>query len=210
MDASIPAYLGLGANVGDGRRTLERAVGSLRALPEADLLGVSRLYRTRPVGPVAQADYWNAVIALRLPFAGDAASAALELLAELKRVERQHGRQARQRWGPRELDIDLLLFGDHSIDVERPVATRSEDPARQGTQWLVVPHPEAERRLFVLAPLADLAPGLVPPGWRRSVAAARDRALQADRDDAVTAVGTWDPMRNAWTTDPSDGSGADP
>jgi 2-amino-4-hydroxy-6-hydroxymethyldihydropteridine diphosphokinase len=198
MEGSITVYLGLGANVGDGRRSLERAVGDLRSLPGASLVGVSRLYRTRPVGPVVQAAFWNAVIALRWPFAGDAPSAALGLLAELKRLERAHGRRARRRWGPRELDVDLRLFGDHSIHVERSDAARSEDPARAGAQWLVVPHPEAERRLFVLAPLADLASDLVPPGWRESVAMARDRARQAEGDDAVVAVATWDPARAAW------------
>jgi 2-amino-4-hydroxy-6-hydroxymethyldihydropteridine diphosphokinase len=198
MEDSITVYLGLGANVGDGRRALERAVDSLRTLPGAGLEGVSRLYRTRPVGPVTQADYWNAVVALRMPDAGDAPSAALALLAELKRIEREHGRRARQRWGPRELDVDLLLFGGHKIQVKRSDAARSPESAGDGAQWLVVPHPEAEQRLFVLAPLADLAPELEPPGWGRSVAAARDRALEAEGTDAVTVVGTWDPPTNAW------------
>ena len=151
---------------------------------------------------MAQADFWNAVVALRVPFDGDAEGEALNLLGVLKRLERQLGRKARVRWGPRELDVDLLLFGDHLIDAQRPERTRSEHPSKEGPQWLVVPHPEAERRLFVLAPLADLAPDLVPPGWQGSVAAARDRAIAAEGADAVTPVGTWDPVRDAWVDTP--------
>lgn len=198
MDAATTVYLGLGANVGDGRRSLERAVAALQALPGAALVGASRLYRTRPVGPVAQGDFWNAVVALRLPLEGDPTSAALELLGELKRIEQELGRVERERWGPREVDIDLLLFGPHAARVQRPGPARSEDPTRAGRQWLVVPHPEAKRRLFVLAPLADLAPDLVPPGWGLSVAAARHRAAAAEGDGAVSVVGIWDPAKSAW------------
>ena len=95
------------------------------------------------------------------------------LLIALKGIERAMGRQERERWGPRELDLDLLLFGTHRLSVERDAAARSDDSARGGAQWLEVPHPAAAGRLFVLAPLAELAPDVVPPGWGESVAEAR-------------------------------------
>jgi 2-amino-4-hydroxy-6-hydroxymethyldihydropteridine diphosphokinase len=121
--------------------------------------------------------------------------AAVALLVELKRLERAFGRRPRERWGPRELDLDLLVFGRHRIGVERPAAGVSvdlgRDPSKAG-RLLVVPHPEAEERLFVLAPLADLAPGLVPPGWRATVETARRRRVAIEGADAVRPVAGWD------------------
>ena len=103
-----------------------------------------------------------------------------------------------ERWGPRELDLDLLLFGDEAIHEARPVAARRDDDAANARQWLEVPHPEASRRLFVLAPLAELAPGLRPPGWYVTVAEARDRALVAEGAAAVRVVGAWDATAQRW------------
>ncbi len=109
------------------------------------------------------------------------------------------GARPRERWGPRELDLDLLVFGRHALRVERPPAARSEDPAKPGVQWLQVPHASARERLFVLAPLADLAPGLRPPGWGETVASARARAEEREGRDAVRAIATWDGRRGGWT-----------
>jgi 2-amino-4-hydroxy-6-hydroxymethyldihydropteridine diphosphokinase len=184
----VLAYVGLGANVGDPRGTLRAAVAALGALPGATLVGVSRLYVTRPVGVVDQPDFLNAVVALDVPVGSDPETGALALLAALKGIERAFGRQVRERWGPREVDLDLLLFGDHDIHVERSPDARSD--ARIGVQWLDVPHVRARGRLFVLAPLADLAPDLVPAGWSEAVAAARDR-LAADDPGAVRPLGAW-------------------
>lgn len=192
------AFIGLGANVGAPQDQMERAVAALAALPEARLEGVSRLYRTRPVGPVAQPDFLNAVVGLRVPRGTAPEAGAMALLGALKRLEGTIGRVERERWGPREVDLDLLLFGPHRLRVERQAGARSRDPARAGVQWLEVPHPAASHRLFVLAPLADLAPDLVPPGWDLRVAAARDRAAAAEGPDAVAAVGAWDPLARAW------------
>ena len=143
------------------------------------LRGVSRLYATEPVGVTDQPEFRNAVVALDVPAGPDPATGASALLVALKGLERAFGRQERERWGPREVDLDLLVFGRHRVDVERPPAGRSEDPAKAALP-LVVPHVEARHRLFVLAPLSDLAPGLVPPGWGETVAtaAARQRALE--------------------------------
>jgi len=106
-------------------------------------------------------------------------------------LEREFGRRRRRRWGPRELDLDLLVFGRWSGSVPRFPGTESLDPAKQGLA-LTVPHPEAHRRLFVLAPLADLAPGLAPPGWGETVAMAAARQRTEEGEDAVRPVARWD------------------
>jgi 2-amino-4-hydroxy-6-hydroxymethyldihydropteridine diphosphokinase len=197
-DRRVRAYVGLGANVGDARTTLVRAVRALEALPGARVRGVSRLYVTRPVGVLDQPDFHNAVVALDVPLGSSPETGALALLVALKRLEAAFGRQGRGRWGPRELDLDLLVFGRHPIHVERPDAARSADPARTGVQWLEVPHASAQARLFVLAPLADLVPGLVPPGWPASVATLRDRLLRSEPPDAIRAVGAWRSLAEGW------------
>jgi 2-amino-4-hydroxy-6-hydroxymethyldihydropteridine diphosphokinase len=194
----VRAYLGLGANLGQAERTLTGAVRALEALPGLRLSGVSRLYRTRPVGVLDQPDFLNAVVAVDVPAGPDPATGALALLIALKELELAFGRGAGQRWGPRELDLDLLVFGRHRLRVERPDPGRSEDPARSGVQWLEVPHPAARERLFVLAPLADLAPRLGPPGWGETVESARRRQEEVEGPEAVRAVATWDPMTRAW------------
>lgn len=192
------AAIGLGANMGSARATLEAAVAALRALPGVRLEGVSRLYRTRPVGPVSQAEFWNAVVTLIVPAGPRPAEGAMALLVALKGLEHAFGRQERQRWGPRELDLDLLLFGEHRLRVERSPGARSDDPARRGAQWLEVPHPLAEQRAFVLAPLADVLPDLEPPGWRSSVRAAWEAARAQEGEDAVRPVAGWDEDARRW------------
>lgn len=200
-ERTVRAYIGLGANVGDARATLAWAVTALATLPGVRLVGVSRLYVTAPVGVTDQPDFHNAVVALDVPAGLDPVQGALTLLASLKELERQSGRQERQRWGPRELDLDLLIFGRARIAVERPPEARSSgadaDPAK-ATKLLVVPHPEAHERLFVLAPLADLAPGLVPPGWGETVASARRRREAVEGPDAVRPIGSWDDRTGGW------------
>lgn len=198
MEQHVLAWIGLGANVGAPREALEGAVSALSMLPASALAGVSRLYRTRPVGPVAQGDFLNAVVGLRVPAGATPEDGAMALLIALKGLERAMGRIERERWGPREIDLDLLLFGDARVRVERSAAARSPDPARGRTQWLEVPHPAAVERLFVLAPLADLAPQLEPPGWGLSVAQAHERALALEGADAVEVVAEWDYRSGRW------------
>jgi 2-amino-4-hydroxy-6-hydroxymethyldihydropteridine diphosphokinase len=187
----VRAYVGLGANVGDPAGTLAAAVRALVALPGVRLRGVSRLYATDPVGVLAQPEFRNAVVALEVPAVRSGGTGASALLVALKGLERAFGRQARERWGPREVDLDLLVFGRHRVEVERPLAGRSQDPAKA---WLplTVPHREAQHRLFVLAPLSDLAPGLVPPGWGETVASATARQRSVEGADAVRPIATWD------------------
>lgn len=184
----VRAYVGLGANVGDARRTLADAVAALAALPSTRLRGISRFYRTTPVGVTDQPDFLNAVAALDVPAGDDPAAGATALLVQLKDLEREFGRRQRRRWGPRELDLDLLLFGRARLAIERPPQaaplSSAVDPGA-ATRLLEVPHPSMAERLFVLQPLTDLVPGLVPPGWHETIrtAAARRRAIEGE--DAV-------------------------
>lgn len=196
----VRAYIGLGSNVGDARATLEAAVAALGRLPGARLAGVSRLYRTKPVGVVDQPEFLNAVVALDVPAGPDPERAALDLLVALKELERVFGRQARERWGPRELDLDLLVFGRHRISVERPADAIPRSAARDpgaAARRLEVPHRSMHERLFVLAPLADLAPRLVPPGWRETVGTAGRRRARVEGEQAAAAIGSW--SRDRWT-----------
>jgi 2-amino-4-hydroxy-6-hydroxymethyldihydropteridine diphosphokinase len=157
------AFVGLGANLGEAARTLREALCELDALPDTRLLRASRLYRTPAWGVEAQPDFINAVAQL------DTALDPRELLDALLALERAHGRdRAREsRWGPRTLDLDLLLYGDRHID----------EPG------LRVPHPHLHERGFVLLPLAEIAPDLVVPGAGRVSTLAA--AMAADGIEAI-------------------------
>jgi 2-amino-4-hydroxy-6-hydroxymethyldihydropteridine diphosphokinase len=194
---TVRAYIGLGANVGDARATLTAAVGALAELPGAKIAGVSRLYVTAPVGVTDQPDFQNAVVGVDLPPRAGPNTGPIALLLALKSIERFLGRQDRFRHGPRELDLDVLIYGGERMAVERPEAGLSPDPAK-ATRLLEVPHPEAGRRLFVLAPLADLAPDLVPPGWPESVEQTRARRESIEGASAVRAVASWDAGSGRW------------
>jgi 2-amino-4-hydroxy-6-hydroxymethyldihydropteridine diphosphokinase len=197
----VRAYVGLGANLGEPEATLAEAVSALAALPGVRLRGVSRLYATAPVGVTDQPEFRNAAVALDVPAGPDPATGATDLLVRLKDLERAFGRRRRRRWGPRELDLDLLVFGRAKIAVDRPPEGRSidvdSDPAK-AARLLEVPHRDAAERLFVLAPLADLAPRLVPPGWHTTVETRRRAREAIDGPDAVRPVGAWDPARGRW------------
>ena len=143
--ASQPrVYIGLGSNLGDRRANLEAAVEALAREPGVRVLRRSSLYETEPVGVADQPWFLNAALEI------EAELAPGELLGTLKRIERQLGRRPGRRWGERLIDLDLLLYG------EQPVAEPD----------LIVPHPEMWRRLFVLMPLAELAPDLRAPDGR--------------------------------------------
>ena len=138
------AFLGLGSNLGDRRRYLRQAVA---ALP--DVVAVSPVYETEPVGgPPDQGPHLNLVVEL------ETGSSPRELLELAARLEEAAGRVRAERWGPRTLDVDVLLVGDLTVD----------EPD------LVIPHPRMWERRFVVAPLADLAPELVPERWEDRVA----------------------------------------
>jgi 2-amino-4-hydroxy-6-hydroxymethyldihydropteridine diphosphokinase len=136
------AYLGLGSNLGDRLAHLQRAIDALAARDDVALLAVSPVYETEPVGGPEQAEYLNAVVEL------ETALGARELLGIGQRLEADARRVRTERWGPRTLDVDVLLVGDEQV----------HEPD------LDVPHPRMWERDFVLAPLADLAPDLVARG----------------------------------------------
>ena len=131
------AYIGVGANLGDREATIRAA---LAALP--GVVGVSQLRETDPVGVVDQPPFLNGAVAVETDFS------PRELLDALLAVERELGRERRERWGPRTIDLDLLLYGDETID----------EPG------LTVPHPRLHERRFALEPLLDLDPELAIPG----------------------------------------------
>lgn len=193
----VRAYVGLGANLGDATGTIARGIRALAALPGVRPHAVSRLYVTQPVGVVDQPMFRNAVLALDVPAGPDAATGATALLIALKQLERALGRQERERWGPRELDLDLLVFGRVRLSLDRPPAGMSLDPGK-ADRLLVVPHPQAPDRLFVLAPLADVAAGLVPPGWPETVGTAARRRAAIEGPAAVRPVATWDADHETW------------
>jgi len=130
------AYLGIGSNLGDRLAHLRLAVDSLVREPGIHVVAVSPVYETAPVGGPEQDDYLNAVVAL------DTALDARALLEIAQRIEASAHRVRRERWGPRTLDVDVLLVGDDRVD----------EPDLQ------VPHPRLTARAFVLVPLADVAP----------------------------------------------------
>jgi 2-amino-4-hydroxy-6-hydroxymethyldihydropteridine diphosphokinase len=180
--------------VGKPRVTLTNAVRALAALPGARLRAVSHLYRTRPVGVTHQPDFLNAVAALDVPAGRDPETGALAFLASLKGLERALGRRPTERWGPREVDLDLLVFGRHAVNIARPDG-----------RWLEVPD-----RLFVLAPLADLAAGLRPPSWDESVGQARQRREQVEGAGAVSRLAAWDAPRFRWREEAGQAGADDP
>ena len=138
-------YIGLGSNLAEPRRQLEAALAALGRLPHCQLVAVSSLYASDPLGPRDQPRYVNAAAAL------DCELAPLELLDALQAIELEQGRERKaERWGPRTLDLDILLFGDLQLDEER----------------LTVPHYHMHARAFVLYPLAEIAPDLRLPDGR--------------------------------------------
>jgi 2-amino-4-hydroxy-6-hydroxymethyldihydropteridine diphosphokinase len=137
-----PAYIGIGSNLNDPSRQIRSALELLDAIPGSRLVSRSSLYHSAPFGPVEQPDFVNAVARLHTSLGARA------LLGHLQRIEQLQGREPGVRWGPRVLDLDLLVFGDQQI----------AEPN------LTVPHAGIAERNFVLLPLREVAPELVIPG----------------------------------------------
>jgi 2-amino-4-hydroxy-6-hydroxymethyldihydropteridine diphosphokinase len=149
----LPAYAGVGSNLAQPADQVTRALRALASLPGTILVVSSPMYRTQPLGEVAQPVFVNAVAGLLTQ------STPEELLASLRALERELGREPpRERWGPRLIDLDLLVVGRET----------------RATDTLTLPHAGIAERDFVLYPLADIAPDLEVPGLGR-VAALRDR-----------------------------------
>ena len=168
------AWIGLGSNLGDRRAILDEALAALAALPGVDVVAVSSFHETRPVGgPPGQGAFLNAAAALETTLDPH------RLLAELQRIEAGAGRVRVVRWGERTLDLDLLIFGDAILD----------------TPSLTLPHPRLAFRRFVLAPLAEIAPGRFDPTTGRTVA---DLLARLDRLPRFLALaGPPGPMKAA-------------
>jgi len=154
MPDSVLATLGVGANLGDPRAAVRKAIEDLAQLPGTVTVAVSSLYRSAPLdadGP----DYVNAVVQVRTELSPDA------LLAALQAIEQQAGRERPYRNAPRTLDLDILLYGEHRVDRDD----------------LQIPHPRMWQRAFVVLPLAEIAPDLVSPAQVQAVAGQGLRAL---------------------------------
>lgn len=158
------AYIGIGSNLGDRRTYLTAGWDELHAIPGVELHAVSSLYETAPVGFTEQPAFLNAVFSARVDLP------PRELLCAMQRIEIKHHRQRRIHWGPRTLDLDLLLHGNCRID----------------TEDLLLPHPHMTVRAFVLAPLCEIAPDLRHPVTGKLLA---DSLRELDDDQGVQRVG---------------------
>ncbi len=143
----VESYLSLGSNVGDRRGFLRKALEMISDLRDVKLSGVSGVYETEPVGFKRQAPFLN--LAVRI----FTAAGPNELIRELKEIESKLGRIRRERWREREIDIDIIFYGDAKIDSDE----------------LVIPHPSAHLRRFVLQPLSELAPDFIHPSLHETV-----------------------------------------
>ncbi|OIP90935.1 MAG: 2-amino-4-hydroxy-6-hydroxymethyldihydropteridine diphosphokinase [Syntrophobacterales bacterium CG_4_8_14_3_um_filter_58_8] len=149
----IVAFIGIGANLGDPAAQCRDAVRRVGTTSGVSVLRCSSLYRTAPVGPLEQGWFINAVAEVRTDLS------PTKLFEALKAIERQMGRTDGPRWGPRVIDLDILLYGQEVVD-------------RKG---LKIPHPEMHRRRFVLAPLCELASYVIHPAFGVSARGLLDR-----------------------------------
>jgi len=152
------AYLGLGTNLGDRLGYLRAALRALREMPDVELVRWSRVVESEPWGITDQPRFLNMVAEI-------ATDVEPETLAvQLRDVETRVGRRRREQWGPREIDVDILIYDDVCID----------------TEALTVPHPRMMERAFVVVPLAEIAPDAILPDGRTAAAHAAERAEEVD------------------------------
>lgn len=164
MSEWATAFLGIGANLGDRADTLTQALVQLNALPDVCVVAASSVYETAPVGVLDQPDFLNAVVQVNTLLSPRA------LLEVLLATELQFGRKRLKKWGPRLLDLDILLYEDRVID----------------ETGLAVPHPYLQERAFVLCPLCDLCAEAVHPVLKRSFA---DLLKDVDTQSVVRVEG---------------------
>ncbi len=143
----VDVYLSLGSNLGDRKGLIHSALDALRGLPDSEGWTISSLYETAPVGKTDQPCFLNAVLKLQTGLT------AKDLWKHMQRIERELGRVHRERWGPRTIDLDLILYENHVI-VEKD---------------LTVPHPRYRERAFVLVPLLEIEPELKDPKSGRKI-----------------------------------------
>ncbi len=159
------AYIGFGSNIGDRLKHIQNAIHALSKTEEIAVKEISSVYKTDPVGYEAQGEFLNGVVAIQTSLP------PLSLLHTLKDIETTVGRQHRIRWGPREIDLDILIYGDLCVQTEK----------------LVIPHPEMHLRGFVLVPLAEIAPNLVHPVFQETVQTLLER-LEDDKSAFKTTL----------------------
>ena len=147
MDNSVKTAIALGSNLGDSLSILENALLELAKTPGITLINHSSWYQTKPIGP-PQPDYLNGCAILQVELT------PLELLQQLLDIEKQFNRIRRERWGPRTLDLDIILYGDLILE----------------TATLEIPHPRMRERAFVLVPLAEIAPDWIEPVSKKAIA----------------------------------------
>ncbi|EGT4276898.1 2-amino-4-hydroxy-6-hydroxymethyldihydropteridine diphosphokinase [Cronobacter sakazakii] len=140
------AFIALGSNLAEPLSQVNNALAALARIPDSRIVATSSFYRTPPLGPQDQPDYLNAAVALETTLSAEA------LLDNTQRIELEQGRVRKaERWGPRTLDLDIMLFGDATINTER----------------LIVPHYDMKNRAFMLLPLSEIAPALRFPDGER-------------------------------------------
>ena len=159
-------YIGIGSNLGDRSAFLAAGLAELGAVAGIDIEAVSSIYETAPVGYLDKPSFLNAVFAVRTTLS------SLELLHIMQRIESNHQRQRKIHWGPRTLDLDLLLYGSLQLETEE----------------LTLPHPHLVERLFVLAPLCEIAPDLHHPATGEPFAASLE---SLDGDQSIHRVGAY-------------------
>lgn len=153
-------YIGAGSNMGDRVSYLHHALQAIHEDPGMAVTGCSSIYETDPYGPVKQADFLNLVAELTTDYPPD------KLLKQLQGIEASLNRIRTVHWGPRTIDLDILLYNDESIEME----------------YLKVPHPEMSKRAFVMVPLSELAPAVSIPGTGSS---AYELSLRFKKDKSV-------------------------
>ena len=140
-------YLGLGSNKGERISYIEKAIEEISRLPETKIFVRSAVYETEPWGNIEQEDYLNSVIGIQTELNAE------DLLKELKSIEKLIGRKENKKWSAREIDIDLLFYGNEIIDKDH----------------MKVPHGQIENRKFVLVPLNEIAPEFMHPVFKKSI-----------------------------------------
>lgn len=165
---SHSVWLGIGSNMGDRLSWLRFALSQLAACPDIRIVKASSLYRTAPWGVDGQEDYYNAVVEIATELA------PLDLLDITQQAEELSGRKRLYRWAPRQLDLDMLLYDDKVLDTER----------------LILPHPRMKQRLFVLRPLAEIAPDMILPGGEK-VAELAELAAEDQEAELLYAPDEW-------------------
>jgi 2-amino-4-hydroxy-6-hydroxymethyldihydropteridine diphosphokinase len=176
----VEAALGLGGNLGDPVAAFAAALTALAAHPRITLKAISSVYRTPPWGRLDQPEFLNMAALIETDLA------APDLLAFVLAIEKRQGRERIERWGPRTLDIDILSYGAATID----------EPGLQ------VPHPRLAERAFALAPLAEVAPGLVVGGRKvgNLLAALHDETIRRDAE-STARLNSLRPSASSWTSD---------